>query len=98
MTFTVDREDAAAAVGDPRSRTLLPPSSSPTELTDGEDMNLTFRKSSYSSDTANCVEVGISPQLVGVRDSKDTGGPVLLVDARSWRHFLAGIHKGHYDR
>jgi hypothetical protein len=45
-------------------------------------------KSSYSSDTANCVEVAHLPDGIGVRDSKDPHGPHLTFDRRDWRAFL----------
>lgn len=53
-----------------------------------------WRKSSYSSDTANCVEVASSPSVVAVRDSKDRGGPVLSFGAGSWSEFLAAVRAG----
>ena len=50
--------------------------------------HLTWRKSSRSSDTANCVEVAIAGQVVGVRDSKNVDGPVLRFPERQWVRFL----------
>ncbi len=51
----------------------------------------TWRRSSRSSATANCVEVAAAGPAVGVRDSKDPDGPVLVLPAASWTHFVAAI-------
>jgi hypothetical protein len=48
-----------------------------------------WRKSSYSSQSGNCVEVAVSlPGLVVVRDSKKSGGARLVVPQEAWRFFL----------
>ncbi|MFJ6165989.1 DUF397 domain-containing protein [Micromonospora orduensis] len=55
------------------------------ELTDAR-----WRKSSRSNQDNWCVEVATNlGGVVGVRDSKDSDGPVLVVDAYSWRLFVA---------
>ena len=50
-----------------------------------------WRRSSRSSATANCVEMAAAGPAVGVRDSKDPDGPVLMLPATSWTHFVAAI-------
>jgi hypothetical protein len=50
-----------------------------------------WRKSSYSSGEANCVEVAGRPGAVAVRDSKDPGGPPLAVAPSTWRAFTRRI-------
>ncbi|MDQ2584509.1 DUF397 domain-containing protein [Saccharothrix yanglingensis] len=46
-----------------------------------------WRKSSRSASTANCVEVAQFAGRVGARDSKNPA-PVLSVPATSWARFL----------
>ncbi|MDL4777468.1 DUF397 domain-containing protein [Actinomadura xylanilytica] len=44
-----------------------------------------WRKSSHSGDKADCVEVArLGGGGVGLRDSKDPGGPVLVLSPRAW--------------
>ncbi|MEU1208849.1 DUF397 domain-containing protein [Nocardia sp. NPDC005825] len=48
-------------------------------------------KSSRSADASECVEVafaGKHAHTVGVRDSKDPGGPVLVFSGEQWDRFL----------
>lgn len=54
-----------------------------------------WRKSSRSgSDGGSCVEVATNlDAMVGVRDSKDPGGPVVVVSSDAWRAFV-GRMKG----
>ena len=48
-----------------------------------------WRKSSYSSQSGNCVEVARNlPGLVAVRDSKAPDGAKLMVPREAWRAFL----------
>ncbi|WP_258347708.1 DUF397 domain-containing protein [Saccharopolyspora gregorii] len=50
-----------------------------------------WQKSTRSASTANCVEVALGGPIVGVRDSKDPGGPVLAVSGERWADFLAAV-------
>jgi len=47
-----------------------------------------WRKSSYSSSDANCVEVATTPAVVGIRDTKDRDGGTLTLPAPAWAAFL----------
>jgi Domain of unknown function (DUF397) len=55
-----------------------------------------WQRSSYSgSNGGQCVEVARNlPGVVAVRDSKDPGGPSLIVTAGEWRAFLDGVRHG----
>jgi Domain of unknown function (DUF397) len=65
-------------------------------------INLTqasWRKSSYSGGSGNCVEIADNlPGAVGVRDSKDSSGPALVVTPRAWRAFVAGVKNGEFGQ
>ncbi len=56
-----------------------------------------WRKSSYSSNNGNCVEVARNlPGVVAVRDSKDPDGPALVFTADEWRAFVSGARAGEF--
>jgi uncharacterized protein DUF397 len=66
---------------------------------DGYLAGASWRKSSYSGGSGNCVEVtGDLPGAVGVRDSKDAGGPALVITPGSWHAFTARVKDGEFDR
>jgi hypothetical protein len=47
----------------------------------------------------NCVEVNLGVTgMVGLRDSKLTGSPVLVFDDDEWAAFLSSARAGQYDR
>ncbi|MGA5350012.1 DUF397 domain-containing protein [Streptomyces griseoincarnatus] len=52
-----------------------------------------WRKSSYSPDASNCVEVATTPTAVLIRDSKTTPGPRLDLSPTTWAVFLAHLTK-----
>lgn len=53
-----------------------------------------WRKSSYSGNEYECVEVALDPGQVRVRDSTDRLGPELQVSASAWRAFVADVACG----
>ncbi|MFC7242774.1 DUF397 domain-containing protein [Catellatospora aurea] len=58
-----------------------------------------WKKSSRSDGQgANCVEIAVMADTVGVRDSKDRSGAVLAYTADDWTAFLAGVKAGEFDR
>lgn len=54
-----------------------------------------WRKSSYSGNNGNCVEVATNlPDLVAIRDSKNSDGSRLFMSAASWRVFVRDLKAG----
>lgn len=60
--------------------------------------NLAWRKSSLSSDTANCVEFAPTQGGVAVRDSKDPNGPILRFSREVWNAFVADVRAGAFTQ
>jgi hypothetical protein len=53
-----------------------------------------FRKSSFSGgQNSSCVEVARGEALFGLRDSKNVGGPVLMLGEASGRAFLSAVKR-----
>jgi len=48
-----------------------------------------WKKSSYSGNSGNCVEVAQLAQVVAVRDSKDPEESILILAQDGWRRFIA---------
>jgi hypothetical protein len=56
-------------------------------------------KSSLSFANGNCVEISDLPGgMVGVRNSRDTSGPVLRFTPDEWHAFIGGVRNGEFDR
>ncbi|GGK72296.1 hypothetical protein Sme01_08340 [Sphaerisporangium melleum] len=67
--------------------------------------HVVWRKSSYSGDGPNCLQVASAWEeasadlrdhlgVLLIRDSKVTGGPVLTVGPCAWAAFRAGVQSG----
>ncbi len=55
-------------------------------------------KSSLSFSNGNCVEVASLPDdEIGVRNSRDSAGPVLRFTSDEWHAFLGGVRNGEFD-
>ena len=55
-------------------------------------------KSSLSYANGNCVEVASLPGgKIGVRNSRDSAGPVLRFTPDEWHAFLGGVRNGEFD-
>jgi len=57
----------------------------------------TWRKSTKTQANGQCVEVARVGDVIGVRDSKNPGGPVLAFTVAEFEAFLDGAHKGEFD-
>ena len=56
-------------------------------------------KSSLSYANGNCVEVASLPGgTIGIRNSRDSAGPVLRFTPKEWHAFLGGVRNGEFDR
>jgi hypothetical protein len=56
------------------------------------ELNVSWRKSSYSGNGGNCVEVGDGlAHAIPVRDSKDPNGPALVFEPAAWTAFISAI-------
>jgi hypothetical protein len=55
-------------------------------------------KSSLSYANGNCVEVASLPDgEIGVRNSRDSTGPVLRFTSDEWHAFMGGVRNGEFD-
>jgi len=56
--------------------------------------HLAWRKSSYSNGATQCAEVSQLGSRTAIRDSKDPGGPILLLTAPQMRSLVHRIKIG----
>jgi hypothetical protein len=55
-------------------------------------------KSSLSFSNGDCVEMAVLPDgKIGIRDSKDSGGPVLRFTPEEWGSFFGGVQTEEFD-
>ncbi|MQA24794.1 MAG: DUF397 domain-containing protein [Micromonosporaceae bacterium] len=56
-----------------------------------------WRKSTRSQQSGACVELAVTPAVVGVRDSKDRAAGHLEFARTEWETFLAEAKAGEFD-
>lgn len=56
-----------------------------------------WRKSSYSGEAGDCVEVASLSKLTVIRDSKKPDGGTLVLDERTWAGLLSAVRSGQLD-
>ena len=57
-----------------------------------------YWRKAMASTTGGCVEVAsVGNGMVGVRDSKDRGGPILRYTTQEWAAFLTGVRQGEFS-
>ncbi|GAA1625413.1 DUF397 domain-containing protein [Catellatospora bangladeshensis] len=57
-----------------------------------------WRKSTRSGGADNCVEVATGPdRQIGVRDSKNADGGILVFTPGEWAAFVEGVRNGEFD-
>lgn len=65
-------------------------------MTDSEQSDITWHKSTASGGQGNCVEVAVMDNAVLVRNSQDPLGSVLSFTCREWVAFLEGVNNGEF--
>ncbi|MFI9365124.1 DUF397 domain-containing protein [Kitasatospora sp. NPDC053057] len=59
--------------------------------------NARWRKSGFSNNGGDCVEVAPDfPGVMPVRDSKDPDGPALIFTVGAWESFVTAVRSGEF--
>ncbi|WP_080678021.1 DUF397 domain-containing protein [Salinispora pacifica] len=56
----------------------------------------TWRKSTRTQQSGQCVEMARVGEVIGMRDSKDPNGPVLAFATEEFAAFLEGVARGEF--
>ncbi|MER6991889.1 DUF397 domain-containing protein [Saccharopolyspora hirsuta] len=59
---------------------------------------LTWHKSSYSTATQTCVEVGALADGAAVRDTKDRAAGYFVADRKQWSAFITAVKTDRFER
>lgn len=66
-------------------------------LPDSEFLGAHWRKATSSAPDRDCVEFAVVGDVIGVRDSKVPGGPILQFSRAEIGAMLAGAKNGEFD-
>ena len=58
-----------------------------------EDLDRRWRKSSFSGNGGECIEVSRGHNVVVVRDTTDRSGPILWFAPEAWRRFADKVKR-----
>jgi len=50
-----------------------------------------WRKSTYSNNGGNCIEIAPAPGVIAVRDTADRDGPKLAFTVQQWKAFTRAV-------
>jgi hypothetical protein len=56
-----------------------------------------WRTSTRSQGQGQCVEVGVRPELIAVRDTKNREAGYFTVAPQQWCAFVTGVKRGDFD-
>ncbi|MBD0669447.1 DUF397 domain-containing protein [Streptomyces sp. CBMA156] len=68
-----------------------------TFIPDATVITASWRKSSHSNESTNCVEFAMGEPASYIRDSKDPSGPALAFDRSAHSAFIAAVATGEFD-
>ena len=66
-------------------------------MVSGDLSGVVWRKSSFSQSNGECVQVALTPEVAGVRDSKQPEDGVVLTSFRVWDAFRRAVKRAELD-
>ena len=62
-----------------------------------KDTDFRTSKACSTGGVFNCVAVAITPEVIGIRDTKDASKTTLQYSPAEWREFVAAVKRGEFD-
>ncbi|MFE7194451.1 DUF397 domain-containing protein [Kitasatospora sp. NPDC057541] len=69
-----------------------------THIESASAAGLDWRKSSFSGNNNNCVEIAAADGSQAVRDSKAPDGPALVFTSVAWGAFIGSVKAGEFEQ